>query len=128
MSRLTIHNPDNDAHFMRVKPVKATVRVSRGGTPLAESWNAKWVLENGRNVYDPVIYIPQNDITATLEPVDGKSTHCPLKGDASYFTLNGEEIAWTYDRPFEWSEELRGHVAFYAGKVTIEETGTDALV
>ena len=31
MSRLTIHNPDNDAHFMRVKPVKAAVRVSRAG-------------------------------------------------------------------------------------------------
>lgn len=128
MTRLTIHNPDNDAHFMRVKPVRAAVRISRGGTLLAESRGAKWVLENGRDVYDPVIYIPEADVTAQLEPVAGKSTHCPLKGDASYFTLDGEEIAWSYDRPFEWSEELRGHVAFYANKVTVEETGTDALL
>ena len=67
-------------------------------------------------------------MTGPLEPVSGKSTHCPLKGDASYFTLNGEEIAWTYDRPFEWSEQLRGHIAFYANKVAIEETLTDALL
>ena len=128
MSRATIHNPDNDAHFMRIKPVRAAVRVSRGSTLLAESRNALWVLENGRDVYDPVIYIPEADISGPLEAVAGKSTHCPLKGDASYFTLNGEEIAWTYDRPFEWSQQLRGHVAFDAGKVTIEVTGTDALL
>lgn len=126
MSRLTIHNPDNDAHFMRVKPVKAKVKVTRGGVPLAETSNALRVIENGRDMYDPVLYIPQADVTGPLKSVEGKSTHCPLKGDASYFTLDGEEIAWTYDRPFEWSEELRGHVAFYAGKVVIEETGADA--
>ena len=128
MTRLTIHNPDNDAHFMRVKPVKATIRVSRGDKLLAESGNALRVQETGRDVYDPVLYIPESDVTGPVEPVSGKSTHCPHKGDASYFTLNGEEIAWTYDRPFEWSEQLRGHIAFYASKVTIEETGTDALL
>jgi uncharacterized protein (DUF427 family) len=128
MSRLTIHNPDNDAHFMRVKPVKATVRVSRGGTLLAESGNALRVQETGRDVYDPVIYIPEADVTGPLVPVEDKSTHCPLKGDASYFALGGEDIAWTYDRPFEWSEQLRGHIAFYANKVTIEEAGADALL
>ena len=128
MSRLTIHNPDNDAHFMRVKPVKAAVRVSRAGTLLAESRNALRVQETGKDVYDPVLYIPEAGVTGPLEPVSGKSTHCPLKGDPSYFTMTGEEIAWTYGRPFEWSEQLRGHVAFYANKVTIEETGTDALL
>lgn len=126
MSRLTIHNPDNEAHFMRIRPVKATVRIRRGGTLLAETANALRVLETGRDVYDPVIYIPEADVTAPLEPVKDKSTHCPLKGDASYFAFGGEEIAWTYDRPFEWSGQLRGHVAFYPGKVTIEEAGEDA--
>ena len=74
MSRATIHNPDNDAHFMRIKPVRAAVRVGRGSTLLAESCNALWVLENGRDVYDPVIYIPEADIAGPLEPVAGKVT------------------------------------------------------
>lgn len=126
MARLTIHNPDNDAHFMRVKPVAATVRVSRRGAVLAESRDALRVLETGRDVYDPVIYIPVADLAVPLRPVGDKSTHCPLKGDASYFALDGEEIAWTYDRPFERAAMLRDHVAFYPAKVVMEERGEDA--
>ncbi|MFZ2099684.1 MAG: DUF427 domain-containing protein [Oricola sp.] len=128
MTRLTIHNPGNDAHFMRVRPVAATVRVSRGGGLLAETRAALRVLETGRDVYDPVLYVPEADVAAPLDPVPGKSTHCPLKGDCSYFAFHGEEIAWSYDRPFEWSAMLKGHIAFYANKVTIEETGKDAPV
>ena len=44
---------------MRVKPVKATIRVSRGDKLLAESRNALRVQETGRDVYDPVLYIPR---------------------------------------------------------------------
>lgn len=126
MFRLTIHNPDNDAHFMRVKPVKATVRVRRDGVLLAETRAALRVLETGRDVYDPVIYIPATDLTAELQTVEGKSTHCPLKGDASYLTLDGAEIAWIYDRPLPFADLIAGHVAFYREKVAIEEIGPDA--
>lgn len=69
MSRLTIHNPGNNAHFMRVKPVGATVRVSRGDALLAETKGALRVLETGRDVYDPVLYIPETDVVGPLEPV-----------------------------------------------------------
>jgi uncharacterized protein (DUF427 family) len=126
MARLTIHNPDNEAHFMRIKPVAATVRVRRGDKLLAESDSALRVLETGRDVYDPVIYFPEADVIGPLQPVADKSTHCPLKGDASYFAFAGEEIAWIYDRPLDIAGQLRGHIAFYPGKVTIEETGKDA--
>ena len=126
MERLTIHNPDNDAHFMRIKPVAGTVLVSRGGTTLASSTHAIRVMETGRDVYDPVIYVPLTDVSEALRPVADKSTHCPLKGDASYFGLDGEEIAWTYDRPLDRARELAGHVGFYANKVVIEEKGPDA--
>jgi uncharacterized protein (DUF427 family) len=126
MESLIIHNPENDAHFMRIRPVGATVRVSRSGSVLAASGNAVRVIETGRDVYDPVIYIPQTDVTGPLEAVAGKSTHCPLKGDASYFSLDGDVIAWTYNRALPWAEALRGHIAFYADKVAIEEVGKNA--
>jgi len=126
MTRPTIHNPGNDDHFMRVKPVNATVRVRRGDRVLAESRSALRVMEHGKDYYDPVFYIPEADLTAALDPILGKTSHCPLKGDASYFALDGEEIAWTYDRPFEWSEPLRGHFAFWPGKVAFEEIGAEA--
>ncbi|WP_421859114.1 DUF427 domain-containing protein [Oricola sp.] len=126
MERLTIHNPYNDAHFMRIKPVSGAVRVTRGDRVLAQSAKAIRVMETGRDVYDPVIYIPSGDVSDALHAVPGKTTHCPLKGDASYFALDGEEIAWTYGEPFDWAHELAGHVGFYAGKVTIEEKGPGA--
>lgn len=124
MSRLTIHNPDNDAHFMRVRPVNARVTVRCGETLLADTANALRVLETGHDVYDPVLYIPEVDIRAALEQVAGKSTHCPLKGDCSYYALDGEEIAWSYDRPLARSEILKGYLAFYPGKVAITEAGS----
>ena len=128
MTRQTIHNPDNEAHFMRIKPVNATVRIRKGAQPLAETKRALRVLETGRDVYDPVLYIPLEDVMAPLEPVADKSTHCPLKGDASYFAFGDEEIAWTYDRPLAISEQLRGYIAFYPNRTVIEEIGPDAFV
>jgi len=125
MATTTVRNPDNEAHFMHVKPVRLRVKVRRGGQVLAESTNALRIMETGREPYDPVIYIPRADIADALQPVSGKSTHCPLKGDASYFTLDGDEIAWTYDRPLAGAEPIRDHVAFYADKVSIEEIGAD---
>ncbi|GAB4352169.1 MAG: DUF427 domain-containing protein [Oricola sp.] len=126
MARLTIHNPDNDAHFMRIKPVAAKVRIRRGDALLAESNSALRLLETGRDVYDPVIYVPEADVLGPLESVAEKSTHCPLKGDASYFAFGGEEIAWSYDRPLDIARQLHGHIAFYPDKVTIEEVGRNA--
>ncbi|MCC0043015.1 MAG: DUF427 domain-containing protein [Brucellaceae bacterium] len=126
MSTTTVHAPGNDAHFMHVKSVPARIRVRKGDQVLAESTNALRIMETGHGPYDPMIYIPQADVGGQLAAVNGKSTHCPLKGDASYFTLDGDEIAWTYDRPLEGAKMLKGHVAFYPNKVTTEEIGADA--
>lgn len=122
----TIRNPDNDDHFARIKPAGRRVRVLRGDAVLADSSAASRLIENGRDLYDPVFYIPASDVTAELDPVSGKSTHCPLKGDAAYLSHLGEEIAWTYDRPLAGSSVLEGLVAFYADKVVIEEIGSHA--
>jgi len=115
-----IRNPDNPNHLMVVRPVRRTVRIYVDGTLIAQTQNALRVMEMGKSPYDPALYIPASDIIATLDPLD-KTTHCPLKGDASYVTLNGNEIAWTYDRPLEISRQLAGHYAFWPDKVKITE-------
>lgn len=125
MATTTVRNSGNEAHFMHVKPIRQRVRIRRDGTILAESTAALRIMETGREPYDPVVYIPRSDVADALQPVPGKSTHCPLKGDASYFTLDGQEIAWTYDRPLEGSALIKDYVAFYPDKVTLEEIGSD---
>jgi len=114
-----IRNPANPHHFMVVRPVGRRVRISVGDTMVAESENAVWVLEAGKSLYGPMVYLPTADIKVALGEMD-KSSHCPLKGDAVYFSLNGEEIAWSYAKPFGFAEQLAGHLAFWPSKVRME--------
>ena len=63
----------------------------------------------------PVLYVPLDDLRG-LEPSD-HTTHCPFKGDASYFHLAGRENAvWTYAEPLEEAAWLRGYASLYHDK------------
>ena len=125
-----IHRPDEPRHFMRLKPVMGGVRISRGGQELARSGKALRVLEAGRDLYDPVVYLPREDVSASLREVEGKSTHCPLKGDTAYFDLMAADgsiaernIAWSYTKPLSFAMELKDLIAFDPAKVSVMEQG-----
>ena len=122
-----IRRPDVPSHFMVLKPVQKRIVVRLpDGTVLAESSNAIRLMEAGKTLYDPVIYMPKDDVSVPLTRQD-KSTHCPLKGDASYFhivnrsaTLN--DAAWSYETPLEAVADIKEHLAFYTGDaVTVEQ-------
>ncbi|MEM8987804.1 MAG: DUF427 domain-containing protein [Pseudomonadota bacterium] len=120
-----ICNPDNPRHFMRLKPVSRLVTVSRGGTVLARTQNALRLLEVGRDLYDPLLYIPKTDIVGALEEAPVTKTHCPLKGEATYWRAAGEEaaLAWSYETPFAFAAALAGRIAFDPAHVTVCEGG-----
>lgn len=123
----TIHRVDEPRHFMRLKPVPRRIRILKEGQVLADTEAALRLTEVGRDVYDPVFYIPKADVQVDLISITGKSTHCPLKGDASYFAHKGDEpIAWTYDRPLATTAVLKGLIAFYPDQVVVEEIGQTA--
>ena len=49
-------------------------------------------------------------------------THCPYKGDASYYTIKaGDRVAenavWSYETPYPAMHEIAGHLAFYPDRV-----------
>jgi uncharacterized protein (DUF427 family) len=128
LARETIHNPDEPRHFMRIKPVTGRVRILRDGRVLAESARALRVLEAGRDLYDPVLYLPAADVRAKLSLIE-KRTYCPLKGHASYFDLVSDEgrvdvpeIAWSYRETLDCAVALKDLVAFDASRVVIEES------
>jgi uncharacterized protein (DUF427 family) len=52
-------------------------------------------------------------------------THCPFKGDASYFSLKGgaENAVWTYETPFDEMLAIKDLLAFYPDKVSISVEG-----
>lgn len=64
----------------------------------------------------PVLYVPTSDISMQFLTRTDHSTHCPFKGDASYWTITAgdtvaENAAWSYDAPLEAASWLTGHVA-----------------
>jgi len=124
----TLHNPEDARHFMRIKPVSGRVRIFHDGRLLAQSDRALRVLEAGKDIYDPTLYLPVEDVKVALVEKD-KSTFCPIKGHASYFDLPAadgspavEEIAWSYRDALDLAAALKDRIAFYPSKVTIEES------
>ncbi|MBG6166192.1 uncharacterized protein (DUF427 family) [Labrenzia sp. EL_195] len=115
-----IRNPDNPAHMMVIKDVPRRIRVYAGDVLLADSSNALRVIEVGKSVYDPVVYIPEDDLVGSLEPIE-KSTYCPIKGDASYIALDGEEVGWVYRNPIPMTHRLKAHCAFWPSKTRLVE-------
>jgi len=100
------------------------VVVLAGGRVIADTVNALTLREVG---YPPVQYIPPEDVDMALLEPTGHATHCPYKGDASYFSIpiGGERsvnAAWTYKVPYEGVRQIENHVAFYPDRVdAIEE-------
>ena len=120
MSIVTFVNPTIAEHVARLDAVDGTMVVSAGETVLCTTDKAVQLFEqSARGKYPPVFYFPKADTSETLEPVAGRSTHCPLKGDASYFSFEGQEVAWIYDRPLPGAALLADYVGFYSDKVNI---------
>ena len=91
------------------------VRATFNGETVVDSYGAMLLFERG---HVPVYYFPRADVRFDLLKQTDHSTHCPHKGDASYWTLQaGERLAenavWGYPNPIEGQEALAGLVAFY---------------
>jgi uncharacterized protein (DUF427 family) len=99
------------------------VRVSADGVVIADTTQALTLKEAS---YPAVQYVPREHANMALLVRTGRTTHCPYKGDANYFSINAngktiENSIWTYETPFPAMTEIAGHLAFYPDKVTIEE-------
>jgi uncharacterized protein (DUF427 family) len=110
-------------HPITITPNPKRVRVSVDGLVIADSARAL-TLKEAR--YPAVQYLPREDAKLDLIARTDRVTHCPYKGDASYFSVvaNGKTIEnsiWTYETPFPAMAEIAGHLAFYPDKVKIEE-------
>ena len=73
-------------------------------------------------------YVAKSDLVADVRPLE-LSTHCPFKGDASYWTIEAggrthDAIAWSYEHPKQGAEEIEGHLAFFADRAEILVDGS----
>ena len=111
-------------HPITIAPNGKRVRVMFAGRVIADTTHALTLKEAS---YKPVFYIPRTDADISLLKPSDHHTHCPYKGDASYFTIeasgrNAENAVWSYEQPFPAMVQIKGYLAFYPNRVdAIEE-------
>lgn len=118
MQGKTVRIPGPD-HPIDIKPLPGRVVVTAGGRVIADSRRALVLQES---TYPAVHYIPREDADMTLLTRTAHSTHCPYKGDASYYSIaaageRGANAVWTYETPHEAVASIASHLAFYPDRV-----------
>ena len=102
-------------HPITVAPTSGRVVVKARGKVIADTRAALTLREAS---YPPVQYVPRADADMSALTRSDHKTHCPYKGDASYYSLPGAENAvWTYETPYPAVAEIAGHLAFYPNRV-----------
>lgn len=118
---MKIPGPD---HPITVTKNPARIVVRLGDEVIGETRAALTLREAS---YPPVLYLPRDTLDMSRLERSTHSTHCPYKGDASYFSLpeagaQGTNMIWTYEAPYEAVAAIKDHLAFYAGRgVTLSE-------
>jgi uncharacterized protein (DUF427 family) len=87
------------AHRITTRRFTGTVRVQRDGQDLAASSRAVALDETGLPTR---YYLPREDVRMDLLEPSATTSHCPFKGDATYFSAPGAKDAfWVYESPSE---------------------------
>jgi uncharacterized protein (DUF427 family) len=110
---------DAPRHRIYFEDFPARLRGMVGDTVVVDTLGAKLLYETA---IPPVPYVPLADVDASLLTPTGTSTHCPFKGDASYWTVTVgdrviENALWGYEDPTPDAPWLRGFGAFYWDKL-----------
>lgn len=102
------------------------VEVFDGETRIASSTRSYKVMETAS---PPTFYLPGEAVDFGLLVPLQQTTYCEWKGTASYWALErrpAEPVAWCYERPRARFDCIKGHIAFYPGRVDCYLAGEQA--
>lgn len=109
--------------FTRVDilPSSRHVQVQIEGVTVADSVRPRLLFET---TLPTRYYLPLTDVRLDLLEPSDKSTHCPYKGTASYWSVRLDDrlvpdIVWTYKTPLPESRMVAGLACFYNEKVDL---------
>lgn len=113
--------PD-ETHPIRLTPASGVVRVLFEGHEIADSDDVLVLQEAS---FPPVYYFPRDDVRMAFLRRTDKTTHCPYKGQASYFTIYRdrqviEDAVWSYETPYPALDAIAGRLAFYPEHVEFQ--------
>jgi uncharacterized protein (DUF427 family) len=106
-------------HTITISGNHHRVRVIHGGVTVADTQAALTLAETG---LADVFYFPREHVNMARLERSTHTSHCPFKGEASYFHLHTEDgvienAVWSYEEPLEQAMPIKGYLAFYASRV-----------
>jgi uncharacterized protein (DUF427 family) len=112
----------DSSHPITCATEPARVRVLFEGHEIADSGDVL-VLQEAN--YPAVRYFPRSDVAMAFLRKSDKTSHCPHKGEASYYTIVRdrqiiENAVWSYESPFPALSRIAGRLAFYPQHVDFQ--------
>jgi uncharacterized protein (DUF427 family) len=103
------------AHRLFFQPYPRRLRALVGDRVVLDSVRASLLFESNLPAR---VYVPFEDLDGELLERTRTSTHCPFKGDATYWTLRVgdrvlEDAVWGYEEPIEAAPWLLGQASLY---------------
>jgi len=110
-------------HYAVIDTYNRKLTLKYKGETIAKTSNALILKEVAKTVYDPVFYVPKEDVTVNIVKEPNRNSHCPIKGDATYWNLQksptDEYFAWSYEEVLPRAKKIEGYIAFNPAHISI---------
>ena len=108
-------------HVLYLHDLDRRIRGMLDGETVVDTRRARLLHETGML---PQWYLPLEDVRQDLLAPSATTTHCPFKGDASYYSLRVgdrlvEDAVWHYRDPLPGAPPLADLVAFYLDRIDV---------
>jgi uncharacterized protein (DUF427 family) len=105
---------EGPAHTLYFEPYERRMRAVLDGETVIDTTSGMLLYESN---IPPVLYVPAADVRDDLIERTDHTTHCPFKGDATYWSVGDHEnVLWGYEQPIESASFLLGYMAPYWGR------------
>lgn len=107
---------------VRIYPAQGKWVVRANGAVIGESTSALEVIQRD---YPFVIYFPRADIATVVLDQSDRPLYCDDRGEGVHYHVSSPEgliqnAGYEITKPMPETDALRDHIAFDAGKVTVE--------
>jgi uncharacterized protein (DUF427 family) len=106
-------------HKVEEQRVRERMQVEAAGRVVADSTD---VIKVKEDEHPDRYYFSRSDVNMERMERTDETSECPFKGHANYYSLKVvdkrlDDVAWTYEDPYEEHEALKDRLAFYDDKV-----------
>jgi uncharacterized protein (DUF427 family) len=119
---LNVGHPRDPFHRIDIVHSTRHVKIERDGAVLAESTSPYMLFEPPLPVR---YYLQASDVSLDLLTQSTTRTYCAYKGQASYWSIGDEDLAWTYREPLREAAEVTDRIAFFNERVTVRVDGRE---